>query len=92
MTREQIFIAFSDERRRQEVLKAQGRFKYTPADPELSHTDRFAILGEEFGEIGGAVVQGSGLSSDRTDQGDVEALRKELIQLGAVVTAWLEAL
>ena len=88
MNKLNISTAFDTERRRQDRLKAEGRFAHTAADPELSHADRFLILGEEVGEVAGAVVQLSGLSTDRTEAD----LKKELIQLGAVVTAWLEAI
>jgi hypothetical protein len=90
MIRDLIWSALNDERRRQDRLKAEGRFAHTLNDPEMSHTDRYACLGEEFGEVGGAVVQTSGLSNDRQDGRD--DLKKELIQLGACVVAWLEAL
>ena len=88
MNKLNIWTAFDMERRRQDRLKAEGRFKYTAADPELTHADRFIILGEEIGEVAGAIVQGGGLSTDRTDAD----LKKELIQVGAVITAWLEAI
>lgn len=88
MRRNEIHEAITCERMRQDQLKEQGRFPHTAADPELTNVDRFAIAGEEFGEVAAAVVQTSGLSTDRTSAN----LKKELIQLGAVVQAWLEAL
>lgn len=88
MTQCEIFTALTVERIRQEQLKRDGRFAHTLADPEMSHADRLACLGEEFGEAAGAVVQTSGLSNDRT-QAD---LKKELLHVGACVVAWLETL
>ena len=89
-TQLKIMNLFSKERERQEQLKKAGRFAHTLADPEMSHQGRLACLGEEFGEVAGAVVQCTGLSNDRQDGRD--DLKKELIQLGACVVAWLEAL
>jgi hypothetical protein len=88
MTRLDVFAALSNERDRQEQLKAAGRFAHTMADPEMGNLERLACLGEEFGEACGAVVQSSGLSTDRT----AANLRTELIHVGAVVIAWLEGL
>ena len=90
MNRADIHTVLDCERDRQDRLKREGRFAHTLNDPEMSHQDRFACLGEEFGEVGGAVVQCTGLSNDRADGRD--DLKKELIQLGASVVAWLEAL
>jgi NTP pyrophosphatase (non-canonical NTP hydrolase) len=86
MERIRIYEAFTTERERQERLKSEGRFHFTAADLYLSHADRFLILGEEVGEVAGAALQISGVATDR----EAADLRKELIQLGAVVTAWLE--
>jgi NTP pyrophosphatase (non-canonical NTP hydrolase) len=88
MRQSDILTAFLDERTRQEKLIEEGRFAHTPADPELSDPDRFLILMEEIGEVSGAIVQESGLSADRTTAN----LKKELIQTGAVIVAWLEAI
>lgn len=67
------------ERKRQEWLKAEGRFQYTPADPQLDDGERLAILVEEIGEIAKAIQYGAGL-------------RDELIQVAAVCAAWVEFL
>lgn len=58
-----------------ERLKQDAKF------PEEENTDErwYAILGEEFGEIGRAI-----LTEDRAN------LREELIQLAAVSVAWVE--
>jgi NTP pyrophosphatase (non-canonical NTP hydrolase) len=54
----------------------------TPAD-SLS---RFAILAEEVGEVAREFNEATGRSLDRA------ALRKELIQVAAMATAWAEKL
>lgn len=76
------------ERRRQDELKAQGRFAYTCADSEMSNPERLTVLGEEFGEVCHEVNEGIG--SGRAV--NILKLRKELIQTAAVCMAWVEAL
>jgi hypothetical protein len=76
-----------EERKRQENLKAAGKFKYSCADSELSNAECYAVLGEELGEVGHEVNEefnGKGL---RTAE-----IRKELIQVAAVAVAWVERL
>jgi NTP pyrophosphatase (non-canonical NTP hydrolase) len=67
------------ERRRQDMLKAQGRFKYTCADPELNNGERLAILVEEVGEVARALQTGEGL-------------REEVGQCAAICLAWLQGM
>lgn len=87
-----IYDLVETERLRQNRLKAEGRFAYTLADPEMSHGDRVACLGEEFGEACRAVVEVSGLSND-LKVGDLTMnLQKELVQVAACCVAWLEAI
>ena len=76
------------ERGRQEELKAQGRFAYTCADPEMTHPERLAVLGEEFGEACHEVNEGIGAGRAV----NTKKLRKELIQVAAVCVGWIEAL
>jgi hypothetical protein len=76
------------ERERQEILRNEGRFSHTAASATLSPSQRYAIVGEEFGELGGAVLAAEKLATDRTGTSQ----RKELIQLAAVCLAWLEYL
>ncbi len=83
-----ILQAINLERNRQDELKAQGRFAYTCADPQMSNPERLTVLGEEFGEVCHEVNEGIG--SGRTV--NVPKLRKELIQTAAVCMAWVEAL
>jgi hypothetical protein len=84
--------AISEERLRQELLKSQGRFEFTCADPSISDREKLVILGREFGEIAHAV----NVSGDRRpvllEQQTKEHLRTELIQLAAVAAAWAESL
>lgn len=80
------------ERRRQDQLKADGRFEYTCADPEMNHYERFTVLGEEVGEVAQEVLTQAERRLARDTEGTTEGLRKELVQVAAVTVAWLEAL
>lgn len=81
-----IFYRAVKERNRQVELQAAGRFKYLCDDPALSNADVYAILGEEFGEVGTEV------SKQREGAYDADHLAEELIQVIAVSMAWLERL
>jgi hypothetical protein len=48
----------------------------TPANPNMSDLEKFVILSEEVGEVARALTYDEG--------GDVEHLRKELIQVAAM--------
>lgn len=74
------------ERKRQEQLKAAGRFKFTCADKDMTHLECLAVLGEEFGETAHEVNETIGGHREL----DLEKLRKELIQVAAVCVAWAE--
>lgn len=93
-----------DERVRQEALKAAGKFLWSCADNEalrnktlraVSEPEKFAVLGEEFGEVAREVVEQM-IALDRGDgERSLECLRKtrkELIQVAAVCVAWVESL
>lgn len=69
------------ERKRQNELKAQGKFTYTAAD-DVSPFKKLAILGEELGEVAKALNEGDDLAS----------LQAELIQVAAVAIAWAEGI
>jgi hypothetical protein len=79
------------ERKRQDELKAAGRFKYTCADAEVSDLERYVILAEELGEVARCLNARARLSTHGEDASDA-ALRKELIQIAAISKAWLERL
>lgn len=83
-----IFYDIRIERRRQEALKADGRFPWTCADKELSDFEKAIVLAEEFGEVARAVLERAGLSADSHNV----SLRRELIQVAAVCVAWVECL
>lgn len=82
-----VFDDIARERNRQEELKRAGRFAHSCADDEMTHPNRFVVLGEEFGEVAGAVAQTTGIANDRT----TADLRKELLHVAAVAVAWLES-
>lgn len=77
-----LFREISDERDRQEELKASGRFAETCADASMAPALKLAVLTEEVGEVARCICDGD--SNAR--------LREELVQVAAVATAWLESL
>lgn len=78
----------TDERQRQEEIgeakRAQGISWRSCAAPDMPGGDdrRYVVLGEEFGEVGRAMLEG---------EGD-DHLRAELVQVAAVAVAWVEAI
>lgn len=72
--------AVVDERQYQEQ-KWTGNGKQTCADPAMDGRLKYVVLGEEFGEVGRALLEG-----------DFSNLRDELVQVAAVAVAWVEAL
>ena len=74
-----------DERRRQDGLKAAGRFAFTCADlaPDLM---KLPILAEEVGEVSRLLCEAF------QHELDEKRLREELVQVAAVALAWIEAL
>jgi hypothetical protein len=84
---EHALARIADERARQEQMKAAGRFDYTCADAEMTHSERFVVLGEEVGEVAREVLEGA-----FRDVEPPEALRAELTHVAAVCAAWIEAL
>lgn len=84
------------ERRRQDKLKSEGRFRYTCADQEMGNHERHTCLSEEVGEVAEAILTLDGLACARArglkvgDEGDVQ-LREELVQVAAICLAWLES-
>jgi hypothetical protein len=81
-----------EERRRQELLKEQGRFEFSCADDAMSNHECFTVLGEEVGEVAKECLTQSEHRLARDTMGTVAGLRKELVQVAAVVVAWLERL
>lgn len=80
------YIVF--ERGRQQALKMAGRFRYTCADPEMSNAEKLTVLVEEMGEVARAILEDGDLANDKHGA----ELRKELVQVAAVATAWLEGM
>lgn len=70
------------ERYRQGVKLDMNEIPWDCADPCVSSSGKTAVLGEEFGEVCRALIDGSGSSK----------LREELIQVAAVAVAWAESL
>lgn len=74
------------ERLKQEELKRKGRFVYTCSESDITHTECFLILSEEFGEVAHEVNEAIGARKVL----DLKALEGELIQVAAVACAWAE--
>jgi NTP pyrophosphatase (non-canonical NTP hydrolase) len=68
-----------DERWRQECKIQTGKIPWDCADPNVDHDRKLAVLVEEVGEVGRALIEGDGL-------------RAELVQVAAVAVAWIESL
>lgn len=80
-----------EERARQENLKAAGKFTYSCADAGMPDVDRLAALMEEVGEAATALLILNGNVQERSEV-PLKDLRKELLQVAAVATAWCEYL
>lgn len=89
---EGVLIAVGTERKRQEHLKATGKFEFTCADVDMTDYERFAVLGEEVGEVAKEVLTQADRPLAHDTAGSRTALRKELVQVAAVAVAWVEAL
>lgn len=88
LIQKRVFEDVLMERDRQETLKAMGKFRYTCADRELLEPERLMVLVEGVGEVGRAILTASELTMDSRSPD----LREELIQVMAVVLAWIEHL
>jgi hypothetical protein len=90
MRTDQALAMVGTERARQLRLKAEGRFKYTPSDDELTDWQRFGMIIEEVGEVARNLLARDALVTD----GDVDdlALGVELTQVAALSVAWMERL
>jgi NTP pyrophosphatase (non-canonical NTP hydrolase) len=91
-TTEMALIAIANERRDQDRRKAEGCFEFTCADSALTNAEKLTILVEEVGEVAREVLTQDGRRLARDTEGTVRALHKEVIQVAAVATAWVEAL
>jgi NTP pyrophosphatase (non-canonical NTP hydrolase) len=80
------------ERFEQERLKAEGRFRFTCADHELSQGEKLAILTEEVGEVAQQVLEQPDRRLAFDTSGSRVELREELTQVAAVAVAWIESL
>lgn len=82
--------AIADERRRHDVLKAEGRFTFTAYD--LALFDNWglalAVLTEEIGEVARHICDGPGKSRPI----DYTAIRVELEQVAAIAVGLAEGL
>lgn len=83
-----------DELNRQELLKRDGRFAWTPSDQFTKHgapvlsVEKLAVLTKEVGEVT-RLVNETLLKNTKLD---TYKLREELIQTAAVATAWVAAI
>lgn len=93
-----IFNDVVNERRRQRELKAAGKFKYVPTDPEVTRERHITWITEELGEAATEVNDlttflESGESWSATDEANyrerVKKLRAELIQTITLTWGWI---
>jgi hypothetical protein len=92
-------IDLVDERRGQEEIgdrkREAGIDWCSCADPDMAGGDggRYLVLGEEFGEVGRAILEAGYGSRDAAISTEWERrLRAELVQVAAVSLAWIEAI
>jgi hypothetical protein len=83
----QVLHSIRNERVRQEALKVEGRFKYTPDEVPLVRSH--AMLSEECGEVARCALAVSGYVQEDLTLDDAF---KELIQVAAIATAMAEAI
>jgi len=76
-----------NERVRQEALKVEGRFKYTPDEVPLVRSH--AMLSEECGEVARCALAVSGYVQEDLTLDDAY---KELIQVAAIASAMAEGI
>jgi hypothetical protein len=93
----QILRDVFQERKRQERLRADGKFVATCAtmnDDQMPESECYVVLGEEFGEVGRAIIELDYQHGDAVGASNetVAHLRAELIQVAAVCAAWVERL
>ena len=83
-----VFGDIAAERLRQRQLLREGRFKHCCDSREISNFQKLAIATEELGEIAREIFE----MHDKNDfsPARLAALRKEQVQLAAVMAAWLE--
>jgi NTP pyrophosphatase (non-canonical NTP hydrolase) len=84
---EGIMMQVLTERARQERLKKEGRFKYTPNEVPLVRS--YAMLAEEMGEVARGILAISGYVQEELTIDDV---RTELIQVMAIAAAMVEGI
>lgn len=84
----EVFELVAAERIRQRELQLAGRFKHTCDSREISNFQKLAIATEELGEIAREIFE----MHDKNDFSPARfaALKKEQVQLAAVMVAWLE--
>lgn len=89
-----VMDAVYAERQRQEILKLQGKFRWSCADiwndpkTRIPDSEKLAVLAEEFGEVARLVAE-SVISINRRNP---QELKRELVQVAAVAVAWIEAI
>ncbi len=86
---EAALLAVQAERRRQESLKAAGKFEYSCADAEMTDPDFVAVLVEEVGEFSHEVNELIGRPEKRTLE-HIRRMHAECIQVAAVAVARAE--
>lgn len=85
------FMKVLAERKRQNRMKAAGRFAYTLRDIQLGDTGKLAVLMEELGELSRAVMEIHGLTKHKKDGPELKNnLLNEVVQVCACAFAWIQ--
>ena len=78
------------ERRRQDQLKREGRFRHTLADSGMPDELKLAAVLEELAEVGKNLLARAGAVQDGDPS--LEAIHTEVTQVAALSVAWMECL
>ncbi len=84
--------AISAERDRQDHLFRSGKHQFSCTSPIVDVARKFRVLMEEIGEVAEAIDRLEATSKPHNATAAIMHLTRELIQVAAVTTAWLESL
>lgn len=74
---------------RQEKLKSEGKFMFTPYDALMTDSQRLSCLTEEVGEVARCVMARVYLTDEAKERPNGRIL-SELAQVAAIAQAWME--
>lgn len=89
---QQILADLLNERVRQDVFVATGKFPWNCSNANVPAGDKLMVVGEEFGEVSKAAYELTHETDSGCSKRHIDNLRTELIQLAACAVAWVEAI